>query len=463
MLYAVAAYLVLQLGISVLASRFIRSESDYLLAGRSLGLFLATFSLFATWFGAETVMGSSGAIAANGLSGSRADPFGYTICLLLMGFLVAGALRARNYVTVSDFFADNFGRRNEILATCVMIPTSLIWAAAQIQAFALILAAISPLTVSTALVIAVGVVVAYTWLGGLMGDVVTDVLQGAIVMLGLLLLLGMTVSAAGGPAAAVSLVQPEQLALLSPDESWLKQFDVWMIPVLGSLVAPEALSRTLGARDAGVARNACFAGAGLYLLVGLLPATIALVGTHVIAPVAEQDAFLPTLAGAVMPPWAAALFLGALVSAILSTIDSTLLSIGGLVSHNLIVHGMETGALDEKRKVLLARLTVLAAGLIAYAIATQGNSIYTLVETASSFGSAGFLVCVLGGLYLRSISPLGATVVLSGGVLLTLLFDYGLALDGAFIYTVLCCALLYLLFWAFEKSSAESVLELPTD
>jgi Na+/proline symporter len=109
MFIALLAYLVLQIGISYVVSRFIRSQADYLLAGRSLGVFLATFSIFATWFGAETVMGSSGAIAANGLSGSRADPFGYTICLLLMGFLIVKILRDRNYITIGDFFAEQYG------------------------------------------------------------------------------------------------------------------------------------------------------------------------------------------------------------------------------------------------------------------------------------------------------------------------------------------------------------------
>lgn len=71
-----ALYDLVPLGINVFASRHLRTEADYLLAGRNLGLGLASVSLFATWFGAETVIGSAGAVAANGLSGGRADPFG---------------------------------------------------------------------------------------------------------------------------------------------------------------------------------------------------------------------------------------------------------------------------------------------------------------------------------------------------------------------------------------------------
>ena len=63
-LVAMLAYLALQLGIGVWISRRIRTESDYLLAGRNLGYTLATFSIFATWFGSETIMGSAGRMVA---------------------------------------------------------------------------------------------------------------------------------------------------------------------------------------------------------------------------------------------------------------------------------------------------------------------------------------------------------------------------------------------------------------
>jgi Na+/proline symporter len=81
-LVAVICYLVLQLGIGVWVSRRINSEADYLVAGRQLGLSLATFSVFATWFGAETIVGSAGTTLREGVSGASAEPFGYGLCLI---------------------------------------------------------------------------------------------------------------------------------------------------------------------------------------------------------------------------------------------------------------------------------------------------------------------------------------------------------------------------------------------
>ena len=122
LILSLSIYIALQLYIAWLASRYIRTETDYLLAGRSLGIGLSSFSLFATWFGAETVIGSAGAVANSGLSGGRTDPFGYGICLILMAVFLAGQMRTRNYMTLGDYFRERFGPTAEILASMAMIP-----------------------------------------------------------------------------------------------------------------------------------------------------------------------------------------------------------------------------------------------------------------------------------------------------------------------------------------------------
>jgi Na+/proline symporter len=95
LLLAILGYVAAQLAVGVWVSRRIRSEADYLLAGRNLGYGLATASLFATWFGAETCLGAAGSVYRGGLGGATAEPFGYALCLLLMGFVFARVLWSR--------------------------------------------------------------------------------------------------------------------------------------------------------------------------------------------------------------------------------------------------------------------------------------------------------------------------------------------------------------------------------
>lgn len=466
MILALVLYLTLQLGVCLLISRWIKSESDYLLAGRTLPLIPASLSVFATWFGAEIMMGSSGAIAKEGLSGGRADPFGYSLCLVLMGLLLAGVLRKRAYVTVGDFFADHYDRRVEVVASLIMMATSVIWAAAQIQAFAFILTALLPVSEGSALLIAVVGIILYTTFGGMLGDVVNDVIQGGLMITGLGILLVMMILKAGGPTVAFNHLSPAHWSVISPKESIWLQINTWAIPILGSLVAPEALSRTLSAKDERVAVNACYWGGGLYFLVGSMVALVALIGTRFVSGISDADMYLPQLVQTILPPWVGVIFLGALVSAILSTIDSTLLSIGGLAAHNVILPNLKRWLhhdVVESKKVLVTRLVVIVSGLLSYGIALGDHSIYTLVQSASSFGSAGFLICVLGGLYWPGVRAGGALVILAAGVMMTLLFEYVWHWELAYLLNLLGCTLLYSLFWLWEtKAKPATVTVEPT-
>ena len=449
--YVLALYVLLQLGIAAIASRYVRTEADYLLAGRRLGVGVAAVSLFATWFGAETVIGSSGAVAAEGLSGGRADPFGYTACLLLMALLLAGRMRARNYVTLGDFFRDRFGAHAEKLAVVIMIPTSLIWAAAQILAFASILAVVTSLPLSFSLIFTVVILVVYSSLGGMIGDVMTDLVQGGIVILGLATLLWLVLAEAGGPGAALASLTADQLQFLARGESALAQIDGWMIPILGSLVAQEAVSRLLATRSAPVARRACFVAAGLYITVGSMPVVIGLVGGHLATPVAGGDAFLPALALEVMPPLLYVVFLGALISAILSTIDSALIAVTALAGHNILVPLFP--GLGERARTRIERAIAVVAGVFCYFIAVGGDSIFALVELASSFGSGGLLVCVLIGTYSRFGGAGAALVTLLVGMGLTLLGTFVFAFEAPYLTSVAGCVTAYVLFAALGRLS----------
>jgi hypothetical protein len=93
-LAGVLVYILLQLALGFWVSRRVKTEDDYLVAGRRLGFPIVMFTVFATWFGAETCIGSAGEAYRAGLSGTTADPFGYAGCLLLMGLVYAAYFSA---------------------------------------------------------------------------------------------------------------------------------------------------------------------------------------------------------------------------------------------------------------------------------------------------------------------------------------------------------------------------------
>jgi len=135
----IVGYLILQMALGIWVGRGAKTKGDYYLAGRRLGAWPIAFSLFATWFGAETVIGSSAAIAAGGLAEARAEPFGYALALVLMAAVIAIPFRKRGYVTLADFFRERFDQRSERLAAALTVLASVIWAAAQLLALSAVL------------------------------------------------------------------------------------------------------------------------------------------------------------------------------------------------------------------------------------------------------------------------------------------------------------------------------------
>src|SRR5918996_4144291 len=110
-LFFVVLYMLLQLALGIWISRRIRTESDYLIAGRNLGYALTIFSIFATWFGAETVVGSAGNAYRDGVSLASAEPFGYGLCLMLMGLIFAVPIWRRRLTTLADLYRDRYSTR----------------------------------------------------------------------------------------------------------------------------------------------------------------------------------------------------------------------------------------------------------------------------------------------------------------------------------------------------------------
>ena len=327
LLAGIGLYVLLQLAIGVVASRRIKTEDDYLVAGRSLGPVLATFTVFATWFGAETCIAAAGAVYTDGLAGGSADPFGYGLCIVLAGAILAVPLWRLRLTTLADLFRLRFDASVERLAVVLMVPTSLFWAAAQVRAFGQVLSAASGFEVELAL----------------------------------------------GLAATI-----------------------------------------VAARSERIARNATLVAGGSYLLIGLLPVTLGVLGSVLVPGLTESEQVLPVLAERYLPTFLAVVFSGALVSAILSTVDSALLVAAGLVSHNVVVQ-MRPG-LTERQKVRIARVLVVGFGVLAWLMAARAERVYELIEQASAFGSSGIVVVVLFGLFTRIGGTPSAVASLLAGV-----------------------------------------------
>lgn len=457
-LLGILAYILIQLLIGMLVSRHISSEDDYLLAGRRLGLKLGTFTVFATWFGAETCIGAAGSIYRSGLSGGSADPFGYAACLLLMGFFFAVPLWRKKLTTLADLFRIRYSPKIERLVVLMIAPTSVMWAGAQIRAFGQVISASSNFEVDIAITIAAAVVIVYTVYGGLFADVITDLIQGIALIIGLAVLFYAVNDANGGFGASLDKIDPSRLRLFGGSEKpLLEVIETWAIPITGSLFAQELCARILASRSHRVARASCLAGGGLYLLVGLIPVFIGLVGVHLLPGLENPEQILPRLAQEHLSAFAYVLFAGALISAILSTVDSALLAASALISHNLVIP--LAGDVPESGKVRIARACVLIFGIVAYVLALHADGVHELVEEASAFGGAPVFVVALLGLFTRIGHAKSAAAALAAGTIAWLAGSYVLDLATPYLVSLAASLTAYLAVAAWESRTMNTAAE----
>ncbi len=444
-LIGILVYVLAQLLIVFLIARRMRGESDFLLAGRRLGPGLATFTIFATWFGAETCIGAAGAVYDGGLAASAADPFGYSLCLFLMGLVFAAPLWRRKLTTFADLFRQRFSPGVERLAALLLVPTSVMWAAAQIRAMGQVISSTSNFDVELAIALAAGVVVVYTVYGGLLADAYADLIQGVMLMIGLVVVLFATVQAVGGLDAALAAIEPEKLQLFGgPDSPPLQVLERWAIPVLGSLLAQELIAVILASRTPHIAQRAALTGGGLYLTFGLIPVFIGLIGARLLPGLDEPEQLLPLIAQRHLSTFFYIVFAGAMMSAILSTVAGALLAAAAIASHNLVVPLRPD--LSSSARVRVARVAVVIGGICAWLLARHADSVYALVEEASAFGSSGIVTAALFGLFTRFGGVRAAFAALVMGMITWVTGQYILHLPYPYLTSVAVALSAYTLF-----------------
>ncbi|MCS6925296.1 MAG: sodium:solute symporter [Candidatus Binatia bacterium] len=357
--------------------------------------------------------------------------------------MFAVPLWRRRLTTLADLFRIRYSTGVERVAVLLMVPASVLWAAAQIRAFGQVLSASSDLSITATITIAAAAVIVYTVSGGLLADAITDLIQGVALIGGLLVLLPVVIQSAGGVEAAFAAITPERLRIFGGSIASIpKVLEAWAVPICGSVISQELAARVLAVRSPEIARQSSLLAGSIYLLVGLIPAFIGLVGATLLPDLEHPEQILPLLAQRHLSVLGYTVFAGALVSAILSTVDSALLAASSLVSQNLLVSAYP--GMSEATKVWVARLGVVVCGGLAYLLALHAEGVYALVEDASAFGGAGIFIIVVFGLFTQLGGARSALAALVAGMAVWLYGTYIAGFTVVYLASLLAALLAYL-------------------
>ena len=202
----VILYLACSVGIGLYAATRVHNTKDFAVAGRSLPLPVVTATVFATWFGAETVLGISATFVKDGLRAVVADPFGSSLCLILAGLWFARRLYRLNLLTIGDFYRLRYNRAVEVLCTLCIVASYLGWVSAQIKALGLVFNVVTggAMSQSAGMVLGALIVLTYTTFGGMFSVAILDFVQITIIMGGMLYIGSVISGLAGGVGTVVT-------------------------------------------------------------------------------------------------------------------------------------------------------------------------------------------------------------------------------------------------------------------
>jgi SSS family transporter len=437
----VALYLLGTLGLGMWAGTRIKNTADFAVAGRSLPLIMVITTTFATWFGAETVMGVPAKFVQGGLNAIIEDPFGAGMCLILVGLFFAKKLYKLNLLTIGDYYRQRYGKGIEIFCSVAIILSYLGWVAAQITALGLVFTVLTGGAMSPAMGMLIGTlaVLIYVVVGGFLAVAITDFVQMIVLVVGMTIIAFFAADLAGGADNVLAMAQQADLWRVLPEPTFTDiAFFVGaaVTMMFGSIPQQDVFQRVMSAKDAPTARTGAVIGGAGYILFAFVPmfivaAAVVVMGNSAME-IAQNDyqRLLPTFIMTKMPLVMQILFFGALLSAIKSTSSATLLAPSTSFVEN-ILKNLRPG-MSDKQNLLAMRITIVifAALVLTYAIAMEGTSIYELVSSAYQVTLVGAFVPLVMGLYWKRATTQGAIVSIAAGILVWLLFFEGVTTWG---------------------------------
>jgi len=423
----VTLYLLASVCIGLYAATRVHSAKDFAVAGRSLPLPVVTATVFATWFGAETVLGVSATFVREGLGGVVADPFGASLCLILAGLFFAPRLYRMGLLTIGDYYRVRYNRTVEVITSIAIVISYLGWVAAQIKALGLVFNIVTGGAISNewGMVLGAAIVLTYTTFGGMFAVAFLDFVQMMVVMCGLLFIAWFIGGMAGGVGTVIAHANDAGKLQFFPSEggyrAWVPFLGAWLTMMLGSIPQQDVFQRITSAKNEKTAVRGSVLGGSIYFAFAFVPMFLAYAATIVdpakFGELVTKDSqlVLPTLILTHTPVFAQVIFFGALLSAIMSCSSATLLAPSVAFSEN-IVRGFYP-KMSDRHFLLVMRTSLVGFALIVLFVALNSTlTIFQMVESAYKITLVTAFVPLAFGLFWLRATTQGAYFAMAAGL-----------------------------------------------
>lgn len=430
MLLPLIAYLCFVFGVAFYAYRKRQGGSflsEYYVGSRSMSGFVLAMTTAATYVGASSFIGGPGAAYKYGLGWVLLAMIQVPAVLLALGALgkkFALLARQHNAVTINDLLLARYQNKFVVwIASLALLLSFFAMMTVQFIGAGRLLETTLGVPYQTAVIIFAVTVGIYTFIGGFRAVVLTDTIQGLVMLVGASLLLGGVIYAAGGIEHAMNTLESINPQLIAPygiderplDFTFMTSF--WVLVCFGLIGLPQLAVRSMAYKDSASLHKA--------LVIGTLVVSLLMFGMHlagvlgraVIPDLKIPDQVIPTLMIQVLPPLVAGIFLAAPMAAIMSSIDSLLIQSSSTLIKDLYL-AMKPEAVDNERKLKLfsTMTTLIFAVLLVFAALNPPDMLIWLNLLSLGGLEATFLWVIVFGLYWKKANATGAISAMLAGL-----------------------------------------------
>jgi SSS family solute:Na+ symporter/sodium/proline symporter len=414
----ILAYLIFLIGVGMYRSKYVRTQEDFVVAGRNLSTKVLVGTLLATWIGSGSIIGGAGLAYDRGFSALWFSVGAWAAIVIL--YMVAGRARNLAQFTVPDMLEMRYNKYARALGTLVTVIAYTAIVSYQFRAGGKVLNLVTGVNPDIGIVVTAVFVIGYTVLAGMISVAYTDVVNGIVMVLGLFIALPFMLANAGGWSAVVANLPADHFTIMGEMTIW--EALGYTLPTMLLMLGESGMyQRFFSAKNAGIAKRSVGGWIVGTIVIETLIAVLAIIGSGSFPGIDSENVILHAARHG-LPLIVGCLLLSAVVAIIVSTADSFLLVPATNIMHDVYQRFINPNLPDHKI-VLYSRIAVVCLGIFAFVQVRFFDKILEMAIYAYTMYGVGITPALMGAFFWRRATAAGGVASMAGGMIVTLLWE----------------------------------------
>lgn len=416
--WVIIAYLMLLIVVGAIRGRNVKTQDDFMVAGRKLSTRVLVGTLLATWIGSGSIIAGAGLAYDKGLAALWFNAGVWAALIIL--YFIAGRARALAQYTVPDILEMRYNKWARLLGAVVTIIAYTAIVSYQFRAGGMVLNLITGISVENGIMITAAFVIGYTVLAGMISVAYTDVVNGLIMVIGLFITLPFLYNQAGGWSGTMASLPDTHFQLMGDMTIW--EALGYSLPAMLLLLGESGMfQRFFSAKSERTAKRAVVGWIIGTIVVEALIVVLAILGSALFPDIKSEIVILHSVKNG-LPVIVGCFCLAAIVAVIVSTADSFLLVPTTNVMRDIYQRFINPDV-TQKRMVLYSRLVVIILGLIAFAQVRFFEKILEMAIYAYTMYGVGITPAVMGAFFWKRGTAWGGVASIASGMTVTIVWE----------------------------------------